>query len=618
MNGHSPGLNVADLTVSFQDTPVVYRFGLTARPGTITGVAGESGSGKTTAVLTAIGYTPPGATRDGGEAQLGEASIFSLNRTSLRALWAHTISYVPQDAVGSLNPSRRIGSVLREVLTVNAHLPNAEANQRAAELLASMQIADPRATLRKYPHELSGGQAQRVALACALASDPALLVLDEPTTGLDVTTQAEVLRTIRRAITRRRTAAIYISHDLGLLASVAADLVIVYAGEVVEAGPTHQLLNSPRHPYTRALIDALPSLSDKRKPHSISGLPPGHAVEESCAFASRCSWRIARCSETHPQLALVADSGTLARCIRQPDLGPLDSAVGPAYASEQRQPRPSPIVTVKHLSVEYRSGSTRTRAVDDVSLQVGPGEVVALVGESGSGKTTIGRAIAGIAGRITGAVAMDGRPLAIEARRRSPQQRRDIQIIFQNPDSSLNPRHSVGQLIGRSFQLFRPEISKQDLGAAIDAALREVQLDPGMRSRYPHQISGGQKQRVAIARALATRPRLLICDEIVSSQDVSVQAAIIDLLVSLQTSRSIALLFISHDLAVTRAIADYGYVLQSGSIVEEGTFGELLDHPSNPYTIRLVQSAIQTAGGDFTDKEQAGESSQVLQERNAN
>ena len=454
MNRHSPGLNVTNLTVSFQGTPVVYRLGLTAAPGKITGVAGESGSGKTTAVLTAIGYTPPGATRDAGEAQLGEASIFSLDKTSLRALWADTISYVPQDAVGSLNPSRRIGSVLREVLTVNAHLPIAQANQRAAELLASMQIADPTATLRRYPHELSGGQAQRVALACALASDPALLVLDEPTTGLDVTTQAEVLRTIRRAITRRGTAAIYISHDLGLLASVAADLVIVYAGEIVESGPTVEVLKSPRHPYTRALLDALPSLTDRRKPQSISGLPPGQAVEESCAYAPRCSWRITRCDETHPQLAPVTGTGTFVRCLRQPDLGALDSGVVSASASELSQERPSPIVTVKQLSVEYRSGSTRTRAVVDVSLQVGRGEVVALVGESGSGKTTIGRAIAGIAGRISGAVALDGRPLANEASRRSAQQRRDIQIIFQNPDSSLNPRHSVGDLIGRSFQLF--------------------------------------------------------------------------------------------------------------------------------------------------------------------
>jgi peptide/nickel transport system ATP-binding protein len=593
-------LDVRGMSVAYGQTLVVSDVSLRALSGTIVGIAGESGSGKTTAVLAAMGYLQGGARRLSGEARLGNTALFDCDDSMLRKVWARQISYVPQDAVGSLNPAHKVGFLLREVLTVNRQVGRRDAAAQAIELLQSVGIPDPAGALAKYPHEFSGGQAQRIALALAFAAQPALLVLDEPTTGLDASTQIGVLATLRRMIANRDVAVLFVSHDLALLRAIADHLVIFYAGKVVESGRTEDLIERPLHPYTRGLVDALPSVEEGHRPRPLPGVPPGRVIADRCAFASRCRWAIAECSKTDPPLQDI-DGRRAVRCIRQPALGVLPAPDAIAHpAADDRRPRGEPLLRMSGISFDYRRGGTSAAALREVSLQVAPHECVALVGESGSGKSTIARLAAGILRPRSGELTWNGMPLPSRPRSRSEEQRRGLQIIFQNPDSSLNPRHTISRLIERSFVLFRPDIPRAEYRRAVHEALREVHLDPLIADRFPDQLSGGQKQRVAIARALAARPSLVICDEIVSAQDVSVQAALIELLTGLQATYQMALLFISHDMAVVRSIADYIYVIRAGHIVEEGSTQAVFETPSDPYTVMLLNSVAD--GADAEDR----------------
>jgi peptide/nickel transport system ATP-binding protein len=588
------GFEIQDLAVAYAGvsgvTPVVGGVSLRARPGRITGVAGESGSGKTTAVLSAIAYLPPGARRLGGAVRLHGQSILDLEPVVLRRLWASEISYVAQDAGAALNPARRIGSQLEEILTCDRGLTRDAARCRATELLGAVRMPDPSGARRRYPHEFSGGQLQRIAIAMALAPEPRLIIFDEPTTGLDVTTAAEVIAMLSELIRERQLAAIYISHDLALLAAIADDLVVFYAGEVVESGPTPDVIAGPRHPYTRALLDALPSVRRALRPQGIPGFPPGRVVVDHCGFASRCSYVEARCRGEHPALVAV-QPGRLVRCVRARELGPLPSGAASILQPAQER-QGGPLLEVAGLVCEYGHGAGRVVAVDGVSLEVREREVVALVGESGSGKSTIGRAITGLLVPRAGTLRWRGEALPA-SERRTPAQHREIQIIFQNPDSSLNPRHTVGQLIGRAVALFREDVPPKARGDLIADALREVQLDPALMSRYPHQLSGGQKQRVAMARAFVARPRLVVCDEIISGQDVSVQATILELVRTMQREHETALLFISHDLAAVRSIAQYVYVLQGGRVQEHAATERLFATPAAAYTRRLLAAVLE-------------------------
>jgi peptide/nickel transport system ATP-binding protein len=592
--GTPEGFEIQDLAVAYAEggghTPVVGGVSLRARPGRITGVAGESGSGKTTAVLSAIGYLPPGARRLGGEARLHGQPIFDLEPVARRRLWASAISYVAQDAGTALNPARRIGSQLQEILTCNRGLTREAARHRASDLLGAVRMPDPLGAQRRYPHEFSGGQLQRIAIAMALAGEPRVIIFDEPTTGLDVTTAAEVIAMLNTLIRERQLAAIYISHDLALLAAIADELVVFYAGEVVESGPTRDVIAGPRHPYTRALLDALPSVRRALRPRGIPGLPPGRVVVDHCGFTPRCSYAEARCRAEHPALAPVQPE-RLVRCVRAGELGPLPSAAA-AILQPAEARHGARMLEVADLVCEYGDRTSRVVAVDRVSLEVREREVVALVGESGSGKSTIGRAITGLLIPRAGTVRWRGETLPASGRR-TPVQHREIQIIFQNPDSSLNPRHTVGQLIGRAVAHFREDVPPKARGDLIAEVLREVQLDPALMSRYPHQLSGGQKQRVAMARAFVARPRLVICDEIISGQDVSVQATILELVRTMQREHETALLFISHDLAAVRSIAQYVYVLQGGRVQEHAATEQLFAAPAAAYTRRLLGAVLE-------------------------
>ena len=574
--------------------PVVSGLSLEAAPGKIIGVAGESGSGKTTAVLAAIGYQPPSAVRLDGESHLGDIGVFTLSPEERRRLWAKRISYVAQDAAGSLNPAFRIGTQIREVLEVNGGLSSGQARARARELLSAVRLPHPEAMLNRYPHQCSGGQLQRIAIAMAIACAPDLIVCDEPTTGLDVTTQAEVVQMLTELIRSERMAAIYISHDLALLGVVADELAIFYAGEIVEIGPAAEVLGRPRHPYTRALLDAIPSARHRTTPAGLAGFPPGRVISESCPFTPRCPWAIDICRSNHPDLLPVGDEMRLARCHRAEELAAVLASSSAKAVDTERSVEEAgpPLLDIRNLTCSYGRGAARVEAVRQASLEIGAGEVVALVGESGSGKSTIGRAIVGLVPIEGGEIRLADAPLNPTGRRTS-EQARAIQIIFQNPDSSLNPRHTVGVLIARSLELFRADVPRQDRPARVAEALAEVRLDPGMKDRYPHQLSGGQKQRVAIARAFIARPRLVICDEIVSGQDVSVQATILELVRSMQKRYQTALLFISHDLAVVRSVARRVYVIQRGQIVESGLTEHVFDRPQAEYSRALLASVLE-------------------------
>jgi peptide/nickel transport system ATP-binding protein len=591
------GFEIRDLVVAYAlggvHTPVVGGVSLRARPGRITGVAGESGSGKTTAVLSAIAYLPPGAHRLAGDARLDGRPILDLERIALRRLWASEISYVAQDTGSALNPARRIGSQIEEILVVNRGLSSEAARRRTVELLEAVRLPDAARARRRYPHEFSGGQLQRIAIAMALAPEPRVIILDEPTTGLDVTTAAEVIAMLGALIRERGLAALYISHDLALLGAISDELVVFYAGEVVESGPTRDLLAAPRHPYTRALLDSLPSVRRALRPRGIPGLPPGRVVVDCCAFVPRCPHAEARCRDEHPAL-MPLHAGRLVRCVRAAELGPLPSEAAPIL-QRGREKEQVPILEVEGLVCEYGQGANRVVAVDGVSLEVRERAVVGLVGESGSGKSTIGRAITGLLAPRAGTLRWRGQPLTT-SERRTRAQHREIQIIFQNPESSLNPRHTVSQLIGRVVALFREDVARSARADLIADALREVQLDPALMSRYPHQLSGGQKQRVAIARAFVARPRLVICDEIISGQDVSVQATILELVRTMQRDHETALLFISHDLAAVRSIAQYVYVLQGGRVHEHAATEQLFEAPAAEYTRRLLGAVLEPEG----------------------
>ena len=591
------GFTVQNLRVAFGSTEVVGGVTVEVPRGMVTGVAGESGSGKTTAALASIGYVPAGARRLAGSALLDGADLLQLKPDSRRAMWATQVSYVAQDAVSAFNPTMRIGAQFQEVLTVNRHLSRAAARVKTRSLLEAVHIPDPEVALNKYPHQFSGGQLQRLAIALAIACDPEVIILDEPTTGLDVLHQAGIVALLAELVKKRNLAAVYVSHDLALLEAISDNIVVLYAGEVVESGPTSQVLRSPRHPYTRALLDSLPSLKQTLRPKGIPGLPPGRVVPNACAFADRCAYVRDECREQKPALTPIAGTSRSVRCVRAEELGVLTTAASSLGEAASATRRGDVILTVDSLVCVYGRGSEKLTAVDDVSFEVRSAEVVALVGESGSGKSTIGRAITGIVQPNAGSMTLMGAALPLGGRR-SRQQHRAVQIIFQNPDSSLNPRQTVYQLIERSVQLFRDDIPKRQWREIVAAAMQEVHLNPALMERYPHQLSGGQKQRVAIARAFVAKPQLIICDEIISGQDVSVQAAILEVVRNLQATHRTALLFISHDLAAVRSIAQWVYVIRHGRIQEDGPPVQVFEQPRAEYTRELLAAATHHAADD--------------------
>jgi peptide/nickel transport system ATP-binding protein len=581
-----PAVHVENLSLQLgSGEPVIEDVSFDVGPGELLGVVGESGSGKTTVALALLGYTRPGVSITHGTIRVGGKTIVGQNAETLRSLRGKIVSYVPQDPGGALNPSLRVGDAILDVL--RAHRAGAVSKESVRAALGRVELDE--SFRRRYPHQLSGGQQQRVTIAMATVCEPPVAVLDEPTTGLDVLTQERILEELLRLKAEERMAMVYVSHDLAVVAGIADRILVMYAGRVLEGGPAAAVIERPRHPYTKALVAAIPDVNHPRTLRGIAGVAV--AVGEwptGCAFAPRCEHRLPRCEDELPELVETAPAH-LARCWRWQELA---SGERPPATIRSREAGVAavPLLEVAALEARYRSARSERPAVDGVSFGVERGRCVALVGESGSGKSTIGRCIAGLHVPASGRILFQGEMLAGHARSRPLELRRRIQIVFQNPFESLNPRHRVHSSIERPLRVLR-RLPREEAEQEVGALLERVRLPKRLGERFPVELSGGERQRVAIARALAAQPDLLVCDEVTSALDVSVQAAVLELLQELRRDLQLSMLFITHNLGVVACIADSVLVMDRGTICEAGAVDMVLTEPGHDYTRRLLQAA---------------------------
>ncbi|HZU19829.1 MAG TPA: ABC transporter ATP-binding protein [Gaiellaceae bacterium] len=578
-------LEVSDLAVGYlrhdgSTNQVVSGVSFRLERGAILGLAGESGCGKSTSALAAIGYRPLGSRIIGGRSLLGDLDLLALPSSKLRDIWGSRIAYVAQSAALALNPALTVGHQLAQPLAIHLGLRGAKSRARQLELLEAMGLPDPPRALRRYPFQFSGGQQQRIALALALSCKPDVLVLDEPTTGLDVTTQARITELLRAIVRELGVGCLYVSHDLSLLGTLADRLAVMYAGEIVESGPALSVATNQRHPYTQALLAAVPSIRRPRVLVGIPGRPPVSVVHDSCAYVPRCPYAQPACVEAHPELRDPGD-GHLARCVR---LEEVERQPSPGHELARAHRKPDVLLSVHDVHCAYG----RNEVVKGVSLDVRRAERVGIVGESGSGKSTLLRAIAGLHRPSAGSICLRGAELAPVAVKRPRSVRREIQLVFQNPDSSLNPRHTIFDIVVRPIRLFRDDVPRAGERAVVQELLDSVKLPTGLLYRYPAELSGGQRQRVALARAFAAQPTVLLCDEVTSALDVSVQATILELIAELSEQTETAVIWVSHDLAVVRTIADRALVMREGEVCEEGTTDELFAAAKHAYTQQLL------------------------------
>lgn len=582
-------LCVEDLRVAVKHSgaEILQSVSFAIAPGEVLALVGESGSGKTTAGLAALGHFRTGTVPTGGRVLVGTedpADMLELHGAELRRMRGATVSYVPQDPSASLNPALRIGTQLREVLDTHGFGTSAaDREARALEVLEEVGLPGTAEYLRRYPHQLSGGQQQRVGIAMAFACRPAVLVLDEPTTGLDVTTQTRVLDTVRQLTHDHDVAALYITHDLAVVSEIADRVAVMYSGNLVEVGPAEMLLRTPAHPYTERLVQAAPDLEGRRVLRGLGGHAPAPSKRPAgCHFAPRCPHAREACQETAPALEpVVGGEAHRVSCIRHAELRTREPEI------VERTPVPEPqteaALTVGGLNVRFG----RTEVLKGVDLEIRRGECVILLGESGSGKTTLSRCVAGLNDRYDGTIALSGIELARGARERTVAQRRSIQYVFQSPYSSLNPRQTVAESMTMPLRALT-DLPRKEHAARVAEMLEKVALRPGLADRFPDQLSGGERQRVAIGRALMSEPEVLVCDEVTSALDVSVQASIVELLRELQRDMGLTLLFVTHNIALVRHVAQRVAILQGGKIVEVAPADTIIDTPTDDYTRELI------------------------------
>jgi peptide/nickel transport system ATP-binding protein len=597
-----PAIELQDLEVVYRvrgvDRNVLRGVSLTIGEGESYGLVGESGCGKTTAAFAIMRALPRNGRVVSGSIRVNGEDLLGMGQAGVRKLRATTLSMVYQNPAAALNPTIRVGAQVGEVFELMG-FEKKEAQERARQILAKVQISDPQRVMRRYPHQLSGGMQQRVVIAMALAKDPTLLILDEPTTGLDATVEAEVLDLIAALRKEFGTSVLFISHNLAVIAKMCEQVGVLYAGRVIEEGPADQVFRDPRHPYTVGLLRCIPRggvRKDQTALDTIPGfLPPMGAEIQGCVFAPRCGLVQEICRQEEPPLYPIGD-GRTSRCHfhEQAHLVPRTS---PAQLVAHRQGNGSAILTLEHAGKTYRQEGQDVHALSDITLAIRPGEILGLVGESGSGKTTLARVLLGLTSPDAGSeLELEGTPLAPRVQRRSEEQVRAVQVVFQNPDSALNRRFSVRRIIGRALFKLRGLRGKQRDERARDLA-SSVRFDESLLAVRPTQLSGGLKQRVAIARAFAGDPKVVLCDEPTSALDVSVQAAILNLLAELQSEQGVTYLFISHDLGVVRYISDRIAVLYLGRLMELGDAETVFNPPHHPYTEALL-SAVPTLGGD--------------------
>jgi peptide/nickel transport system ATP-binding protein len=596
-----PALELRDLDVVYRvrgiDRPVLRGVSFEIGRGESYGLVGESGCGKSTAALAIVRYLARNGRVTSGSIFVDGTDALARRGRALREFRARKVSMVYQNPGSALNPSMRVGAQVAEAFTVLGATAKVAAD-RSLAALARVQIADPGSVMGRYPHQLSGGMQQRVVIAMALAKDPALLILDEPTTGLDATVEAEVLDLVAQLQAELSTSVLYISHNLGVIAKMCSRVGVLYAGRLVEEGPVETVLRDPRHPYTVGLLRCIPR-GGVRKDHgrldTIPGFLPSLGAEiPGCVFADRCALADERCVREEPPL-IALGGGHESRCWYHDRAPMLPREEAPDLELPGVDRAGPPLVEVRELSKVFRQRGQEVHALTEVNAAIWQGETLGLVGESGSGKTTLARTLLGIVPPTTGAALLEGHELPPRYQKRSRTELRALQIVFQNPDSALNRRHSVRRILLRSLKKLAG-LSGDAAAARMRDLAGRVRLTERTLTQKPAQLSGGLKQRVAIARAFAGDPKLVVCDEPTSALDVSVQAAILNLLVELQAEHRVAYLFISHDLGVVRYISDRIAVLYLGRLQELGPAEVVFDGPHHPYTEALL-SAVPTVDG---------------------
>lgn len=603
----APILRVKDLAIAYEtrkgDVAAVRNVSFEIRRGETLGIVGESGCGKSTVAFGIVNFLGRNGRIINGQIIFQGQNLVGRSEEELRRLRGDRIAMVYQDPMQALNPSLRIGEQLAEVLVVHRGMKRKEAEDRCIQMLRRVYMPDPTSVMRRYPHQLSGGQQQRVVIAMALLNDPALLIMDEPTTALDVTVEAAVLDLVEELQKDFDTAIMYISHNLGVIARVSDSVAVMYAGELVERASVEQVFLRPHHPYTQGLMRCVPRLGmDKASSYlyPIKGrVPPPDRLPPGCIFEPRCPYARPECQLSRPELRQVAD-GHWARClfaeeVAQSDRVPTEEVptrlpAAPATADEK------PLLSVRNARTYYEVPSRQimgrkqvVRAVDGVSVEVRHGQTLGIVGESGCGKTTLVKTIVGMEKPTDGKFEFMGIDISAPVSQRSMEVIRNLQMVFQNPDSTLNPSFSVGQQIAWPLQRFR-KVPRNRVRAEVIRLLEMMKLGERYYDRLPRQLSGGEKQRVGIARAIAGLPAMVLCDEPVSALDVSVQAAVLNLLLEIQVELGTTMVFIAHDLSVVRFFCDYIAVMYLGHVVEFGPAEAIYAPPYHPYTEALLSA----------------------------
>lgn len=607
----APLLEISNLNVSYYtrkgEVPAVLDFNMTLNAGESIGLVGESGCGKSTVSLAVMNYMGVNGAISGGTIKFMGRDMATFSPEELRDIRGSKIAMIYQEPFAALNPCMTVGAQLVEVPLFHEDVSESEAVKRAEQILADVRLPDPGRIMRSYPHQLSGGQQQRVVIAMALLSNPKLLLLDEPTTALDVTVEAAIVNIVRDISKKYGTAMIYVSHNMGLILKTCERVAVMYSGQIVEEGEVGEIFKNPRHPYTRGLFCCIPNMTADKNSSPLlpirGQLPLATARPKGCYFGPRCDFfDDALCGQNLIPIAADADGAHLVRCARWQEID-WDSYQPEANVREQAEIG-KPLVRVRDMKKYYElpsdsplgflGGGKKVKAVQDLSFEARQKQIVAIVGESGCGKSTFAKVLMGLEEGSGGSIVMGDEDLAVlPVEKRDDEMISAVQMVFQNPNDTLNPTHTIGKQIARSIRKLGTS-NREEVERKIDHLLDLVKLPRSYKNYKPSQLSGGQKQRIGIARAFAGQSRLIVADEPVSALDVSVQAAVIDLLLDIQAAHDTTLLFISHDLSLVRYLADNIVVMYLGRIMEQGLTKDIFSPPYHPYTEALL-SAVPVA-----------------------